>query len=99
MPPQKRRARAVSGETHKERVKELKNTAHQLTITKIEQAIGDIDKYSGTTVNDLKVFMMSHNLRFAAAKSPGEREMFPELHQLMVAQREKLKISDPAASK
>jgi hypothetical protein len=83
----------------KDRVKELRNTAQQLKFTKIERAIGDIDKYSGTTINDLKVFMTSHNLRFAVAKSPEEKEMFPELHELMVAQREKLKISDSAASK
>jgi hypothetical protein len=83
----------------KDRVKELKNTAQQLRVTKIERAIGDIEKYSGTTIHDLKVFMTSHNLRFAVAKSPEEKEMFPELHELMVAQREKLTIADPAATK
>jgi hypothetical protein len=80
----------------KDRVKELKNTAHQLKFTKIERAIGDIDKYSGTTVNDLKVFMTTHNLRFAAAKTPEEKAKFPELYELLVAQRERLKTSDPA---
>jgi hypothetical protein len=83
----------------KDRVKELKNTAHQLKFIKIERAIGDIDKYSGTTINDLKVFMASHGLRFATAKTREEREMFPELYVLLVEQCDKLKLSDPALGK
>ena len=74
------------------RVKELKNVAEQLKTTKIEQAIGDIDKYSGTTVYDLKVFMSNHNLRFGKADSPEEVEVYGAMYELMVAQGEKLKI-------
>ena len=51
-----------------------------LKTAKIERAIGEIDKYSGTTINDLKMFMQSHNLRFAAAKTPEEKLMYPELY-------------------
>ncbi len=60
----------------KERLTELKSNVRLLKTEKIERAIGDIDKYSGTTVNDLKNFMMTHNLRFAAAKTVGERRAF-----------------------
>jgi hypothetical protein len=81
------------------RVKELKNVAEQLKTTKIEQAIGDIDKYSGTTVYDLKVFMSNHNLRFGAANGPEEAEVFGALYELMAAQNEKVKVSDPAGGK
>ena len=81
------------------RVKELKNVAEQLKTTKIEQAIGDIDKYSGTTVYDLKVFMANHNLRFGKAASSEETEIFEALYELMDAQYEKVKISDPAGGK
>ena len=80
-------------------VKELKNVAEQLKHTKIEQAIGDIDKYSGTTIYDLKVFMSSHNLRFGVAKTPEEKEMYLVLHEFMVAQYEKVKLPDPADGK
>ena len=80
-------------------VKELKNIAQQLKHTKIEQAIGDIDKYSGTTVFDLKVFMSNHNLRFGAANRTEEAEVFGALYELMVAQYEKVKGSNPAGDK
>lgn len=80
-------------------VKQLKNVAELLKHTKIEQAIGDIDKYSGTTIYDLKVFMSSHNLRFGAAKTPEEVAMYSVLHEFMVAQYEKVKLPDPADGK
>ena len=38
----------------KERLTELKVTVRLLKTAKIERAIGEIDKYSGTTINDLK---------------------------------------------
>ncbi len=78
----------------KERLKELQHTAHQLKISKIERAIGEIDKYSGTTINDLKEFMMSHNLRFAAAKTPEEKMRFPELYASLREQLDKVKVPD-----
>ena len=63
------------------------------------RAIGEIDKYSGTNVNDLKLFMLSHNLRFAAAKTPEERLLFPRLYASLVQQREKVAIPDTAPIK
>jgi len=78
----------------KERLTELKSTVRLLKTEKIERAIGEIDKYSGTTVNDLKLFMRSHNLRFAAAKTPEERLLFPRLHASLVQQRDKVTIPD-----
>jgi hypothetical protein len=76
----------------KERLTELKSTVRLLKTEKIERAIGEIDKYSGTSVNDLKLFMLAHNLRFAAAKTPEERLLFPKLHALLVQQRDKVTI-------
>jgi hypothetical protein len=81
------------------RVKELKNIAEQLKTTKIEQAISDLDKYSGTTVYDLKVFMANHNLRFGKAEGSEETEIFEALYELMAAQYDKVKISDPPEGK
>jgi hypothetical protein len=83
----------------KERLRELKGTVRLLKTAKIERAIGEIDKYSGTTINDLKVFMQSHNLRFAAAKTPEEKVMFPDLYVALVQQRDKVKVTDPASIK
>jgi hypothetical protein len=80
----------------KERLHELKSTVGLLKTEKIERAVGEIDKYSGTTVNDLKLFMQRHNLRFAAAKSPEERSLFPELYARLVQQRDKVVPPDAA---
>ncbi len=67
----------------KQRLAELKSTVGLLKIEKIERAIGDIDKYSGTSINDLKLFMQSHNLHFAAAKSPEEKLLYRELYAML----------------
>ena len=82
----------------KERLTELKSTVRLLKTDKIERAIGEIDKYSGTTVNELKMFMMSHNLRFAAAKTPRRRRKYPELYASLREQLDKVKISDAEPS-
>jgi hypothetical protein len=83
----------------KERVKELQSTVRLLKTEKIERAIGEIDKYSGTTINDLKLFMLQHNLRFAAAKTPEEKLLLPDLYARLVQQRDKVKIPDTASIK
>ena len=83
----------------RERLNELKSTVRLLKTEKIERAIGEIDKYSGTTINDLRIFMMSHHLRFAAAKTPEERKLFPDLYASLVQQREKLAIPETATVK
>jgi hypothetical protein len=80
----------------RERINELKLTVRTLTTTKVEVAIGEIDRYSGTTVNDLKMFMMSHDLRFAAAKTPGEKARYPEIYAYLKEQLDKVKIPDGA---
>ncbi len=83
----------------RQRLNELKSTVGLLKIEKIERAIGEIDKYSGTTVNDLKLFMLSHNLRFAAAKTPEERLLLPILYASLVQQRDKVKTLETAPPK
>jgi hypothetical protein len=83
----------------KERLTELKSTVRLLKTEKVERAIGDIDKYSGTTVNDLKLFMQSHHLRFAAAQTPEERLLFRPLYASLVQQLNKVTIPEPAPIK
>jgi hypothetical protein len=83
----------------KDRIAELKSTVNLLKTTKIERAIGEIDKYPGTTVNDLKLFMLSHNLRFAGAKTPEERLLLPQVHALLKQQADKVAVPDAAVIK
>ncbi len=73
----------------KERIDDLKKTVRLLETDQIERAIADIDKYGGTTVNDLKIFMQTHHLRFAPAKTPEERAIYPEIYAALTLQREK----------
>ena len=78
----------------RKRLDELKRTVLQLKYEKVQRAIGDIDRYSGTTVNDLKVFMQTHHLRFGSARSPEEITLFQEVYAALVQQKDKLPFSD-----
>jgi hypothetical protein len=81
------------------RLEELDKTARLLAKHKVELALGDIDKYSGTTVNDLRIFMHKHNLQFAPADNPDERSLYPELYAALVQQRDKLAGAIPPDGK
>jgi hypothetical protein len=74
----------------KERLEELGIMVDLLKKHRVEVAIGEIDKYSGTTVNDLRLFMQRHGLQFAPATTPDEKTLYPKLHASLVEQREKL---------
>jgi hypothetical protein len=71
------------------RLKDLKGTARLLETQGVQLALGEIDKYSGTTVNDLKIFMRKYNLTFGRAENPDERQLYPELYEALQIQREK----------
>jgi hypothetical protein len=71
------------------RLKDLRKTARQFETQGVQQALGEIDKYSGTTVNDLRIFMRKYNLTFGSAETPEERKLYPELYELLQIQREK----------
>jgi hypothetical protein len=45
------------------------------------------------------VFMANHNLRFGKAEGSEETEIVEALYELMVAQCDKVKISDPPEGK
>src|SRR5579883_199577 len=74
----------------KKRVAELRSSARLLQTHQIERALAEIDKYAGTTVNDLRLFMQRHGLRFAVAETPDERTLYPELYTALLQQREKV---------
>ena len=65
------------------RLRELDKTVEMLKKHKIQTILADLGRYHGTTVNDLRVFMRSHNLQFAAADTPEERTIYPELYERM----------------
>jgi hypothetical protein len=83
----------------KGRVDELRKVVRLLKTHKVELALIDIDRYAGTTVNDLRLFMQRHNLQFASAESPYERGLYPELHATLVLQREKVMAALQVPSK
>jgi len=58
----------------------LNATIEMLKKYKIQPALVDLDQYHGTTINDLRIYMRKHNLRFATAETPEERELYPELY-------------------
>ncbi len=74
----------------RERLKEMRETVEMLKATDIERALGELDRYAGTTVNDLRVFMLRHNLQFADADNPEERELFPQLYAKLGEQRDRV---------
>ena len=74
----------------KKLLNELQSSVDILKHQKVERTLGEIDRYSGTTVNDLRLFMRQHSLTFAPADSPEEKKLYPELHASLVQQREKL---------
>ncbi len=74
----------------RDRLKEMKETVEMLKFSDIEQALGELDRYAGTTVNDLRVFMLRHGLQFANASTPDERELFPQLYAKLGEQRDRV---------
>lgn len=74
----------------RDRLKEMRETVEMLKTLKIEQALGALDRYSGTTVNDLRVFMRNHDLQFADATTPEEKNLFPDLYAKLKMQYEKV---------
>ncbi len=74
----------------RDRIKEMRETVEMLKSTDIEQALGELDRYAGTTVNDLRVFMQRHGLQFADASTPDEIELFPQLYAKLGEQRDRV---------
>lgn len=72
------------------RLKEMKSTVEMLKTHAVEQALGELDRYAGTTVNDLRVFMQRHNLQFADAGTPDEKELYPELYAKLGEQKDRV---------
>ncbi len=74
----------------KGKLDELKRVVQLFKTQKVQQALAEIDKYPGATVNDLRVFMQRHNLQFAPAETPDERTLYPDLFASLALQRDKV---------
>jgi hypothetical protein len=71
----------------KNRLTEFKKAAQNLFEShSIQLAMGDLDRYAGSNVHDLVVFMQNHKLGFAPAGTPEERELYPVLYASLLEQ-------------
>ncbi len=64
----------------KSELRKLLATKELLKIREVEHIIGEINKYSGTTVAELLVFMQRNNLRFHIPEIGDEREIYPKIY-------------------
>ncbi len=77
----------------KNRLKELREMTELFKIKQIEDAVGELARYGGTSVNDLRIYMRRHNLWFAEAESPDERQLYHDvLYPLLLQQVDRLGI-------
>jgi hypothetical protein len=67
----------------------LRLSARLFKTLKIQQVLGEIDSYAGTTVDELRLFMRRHNLTFAPADTPDERTLYPQVYTALVEHRRK----------
>jgi hypothetical protein len=69
-------------------LKQLEASAELLKSHKIEQIICEIDKYSGTSLSDLLLFMQRNHLMFGVAAEIGdERSLYRELYAVLLEQK------------
>jgi hypothetical protein len=72
----------------------LKRTEGLFMDSKVQRAFAEIDNYSGTTVDELRLFMQKHGLTFANADTPDEKVLFPKLYMALKLHREKVLSPD-----
>ncbi|WP_422927205.1 hypothetical protein [Singulisphaera sp. PoT] len=62
---------------------------------KVEEMLGEIDRYSGTSVHDLVTFMQKYSLRFGVPDLGVEREQYPKLYEAMKLQLDMVRVQEP----
>lgn len=78
-------------------VLELGKASNLLRSSKIQAALDELESYDGSTVNDLRMFMIRHRLSFDVAERPDEREAYREIEAALTAQRDILDAQRDAA--
>jgi len=86
--PQSSRDLYVQAKNH---LKKLAQIGQMFKSPVVESVLADVDKYPGTTVGDLLVFMQRHNLRFGTADTDAERELYLNLFASLKTQRDGVK--------
>ena len=76
-------------------VKQLEQAARLLQTPLVDDVLGELESYPGTTVADLLEFMQRFNLRFSPANAPAERELYRSLYALLARQRDGVGIRRP----
>jgi hypothetical protein len=81
-------------------VKRLETSKELFKRREIEQILGEIDKYYGTTVYELVVFMKRNNLRFGVPDEIGdEQSLYTQLYALLRQQLDLVQIPDDKPKK
>jgi hypothetical protein len=69
-------------------IKALAGISRMLRSPKVEEIVAGLEKYPGTTVGDLLLFMQAYNLRFAPAKTVRQREIYQQLFPILDSVRD-----------
>ncbi len=72
----------------KNHLKKLAEIGQMLKSPVVEDVLAAVEKYPGTTVGDLLVFMQRYNLRFGVADTAAERELYQNLYASLRTQRD-----------
>ena len=73
----------------KQQLDKMRRTPRLFQTASLQPIFKELDNYTGTTVDELKLFMRKHNLNFAPAETPDERDLYPRLYTALVEQRKK----------
>ena len=71
-----------------DRLRAMRHITEVMKLKGTQGALAELDSYGGTTVNDLRLFMNRHKLRFGVADSGEERELYARLYESLVGVRE-----------
>jgi hypothetical protein len=63
-------------------------------ISQVEKALGALERYHGTTVGDLLMFMHDYDLQFGVAEGETERDLYKHLYASLIQQRDKLTMPE-----
>ena len=68
------------------KIKAMAGLIKMLDSSKIEKVLAELEDYQGTTLGDLLAFMQAFNLRFAAANSYRQRQIYQKLYPMLAEQ-------------
>ena len=68
------------------KIKAMAGLIKMLDSSKIEKILAELEDYQGTTLGDLLAFMQAFNLRFSAANSYRQRQIYQKLYPMLAEQ-------------